>query len=217
MNAIAQNVETRLLALGQKFKEQPVTVPPAEQSTSAKAREAEILREAGLPKRHDRAVGVLDTEWQRKLNTLTESLGSGFLRALVGIQGVGKTQMGVSLCHASARLGRSCLFTTAMDFFVDLRASYRDEAKRDESATLKMFTRPKLLVIDEMDERSENAWENRMLFHLINKRYQSLTDTLLISRRSRDEFLQSLGESIQSRLQETGACTLCEWKSWRGK
>jgi len=102
-----------------------------------------------------------------------------------------------------------------MDFFIDLKATFDDESKTSESAALRAYIKPALLVLAEMDERSESPWENRMLFHMLNKRYNGLKDTLLISRRTKEELLSSVGESIQSRLKETGGVVECNWESFR--
>ena len=182
------------------------------------AKVAELRDLAKMPKRHNKPIARAETEWQTKFDSLTAMIGKGFLIALAGTQGTGKTMMGCAVIRAATAQNKSCLFTTAMDFFIALKSTSDEQAKMNEAAAISIFTKPALLVIDEMDERSESQWENRMIFHAINKRYQDEKDTLLISRKHSTEFLDSMGasgESIKSRLKETGAIIDCEWPSFR--
>ena len=174
---------------------------------------AELRAAAGIPSRHNILITEGDTAWNRKRQEIVARLGNGFLVALVGVQGTGKTQMGSALIYAATQKLLPCKFAVAMDFFIDLKASF--DGKANEAQVIQSYVKPKLLVLDECDERSESAWENRLLFHMLNKRYNAMLDTLLISRRSRDDFMSSLGQSIQSRIQEVGGCIVCDWESFR--
>lgn len=174
---------------------------------------AELQSAAGIPSRHNYLITEADTAWNRKRQELVNRLGNGFLVALVGVQGTGKTQMGSALIYAATQKLLTCKYAVAMDFFIDLKASF--DGKVNEAQVIHSYVKPKLLVLDECDERSESAWENRLLFHTLNKRYNAMLDTLLISRRTQEEFLASLGESIQSRIQEVGGCIVCDWESFR--
>lgn len=191
-------------------------LPPQQAASAEDAQKvAELIEQATIPKRHREPMRREETAWQHKLDDLAAKLGAGFMVALVGVQGTGKTQFGASLIAINCRQKRTAKFTTAMDFFIDLKSTYDEDSKRNEAAALRAYLKPSLLVIDEMDERSESAWENRMLFHMLNKRYAELKDTLLISRRDAREFLASIGQSVQSRLQETGGVISFNWPSWR--
>ena len=183
----------------------------------AHEREEKLRKDAGIPKRHDKLIPPSDSLWEVKRRRLVDKLGSGFLYALTGTQGTGKTQMGAALVYAAAYKLRSAKYACAMDFFIDLKSTFQEDAESREGAVIARYVKPKLLVLDEMDERSESAWENRLLFHMLNQRYNLCVDTLLITRRSADEFLASVGLSIQSRLQETGSLMVCDWPSWRDK
>lgn len=135
--------------------------------------------------------------------------------ALIGERGPGKTQMGVALIRDNSERGKVSHYTTAMEIFLALKASYRSGATESEAEILKRFTNPTLLVIDEMQERGETAWEDRLLTHLIDKRYGSERDTLLISNLKQEDFMAALGPSIVSRLIETGGVVNCNWPSFR--
>lgn len=190
--------------------------PPGEQIVAA-SRAKELRTAASIPERHDKAITPTDSLWQRTHDKIALKLKSGFLIALTGIQGTGKTQMGASLIYSAADRLMSCKYACAMDFFIELKATFQDDAESRESAVINRYLKPKFLVLDEMDERSGSDWENRLLFHMLNKRYNAMVDTLLISRSNRSDFLASIGASVQSRMQETGAIITCDWPSWRGR
>lgn len=175
----------------------------------------ELLKLAELPKRHRCLVPNEQPEWTAVRDGFAAMLGSGFIGALCGEQGSGKTQLGVELAKACCGKLRTTRFASAMDFFIALKKSYDPTDPDSESGILNRFAKPSLLVLDEMDERAETEWENRLLFHLINKRYNDMKDTFLISRRSKEELSLSLGKSVTSRIYETGGFKTAAWPSFR--
>lgn len=191
----------------------PVHIKPI----ASKAHEAvQTLRDrAGIPARNNYEIPDGDGRWHQARAAIVKRLGNGFLMAITGVQGTGKTQLGVSVIQVATNKNLPCKYALAMDFFIALKNTFEDAAKLSESQVIASFVKPKLLVLDEVDERSESAWENRLLFHMINQRYNNLVDTILISRKPESEFLISLGDSITSRIQETGGSIVCDWESFR--
>ena len=155
------------------------------------------------------------TEWRAQFDmllTATETPGSMF--CLIGQRGTGKTQMAVSLLGAATRAGQTCLYCKAMDFFTDLKDSYSEKSATSKQVFLK-YRAPTLLVIDEIQVRSESAWENQSFTHLIDQRYDALKTTILIGNLKPETLAASLGESIYSRMTETGGIVVCDWPSFR--
>lgn len=142
-------------------------------------------------------------------------MGTGFIVALLGGRGVGKTQMAVAACREMAEREKSFLYCTAMDIFLDIKDSFRKGGS--ERDALKNFIRPALLVIDEVQERGETPWEDRLLTHIIDKRYAAERDTLLISNQTKDAFVESIGQSVASRIAEAGGIAVFDWASFREK
>ena len=156
-------------------------------------------------------------EWQKansKLNRLLSDHRGAFL-ALVGSRGPGKTQLGVCAMHRVCQQGKPVRYVKALDFFAEVKAAYLPDSKDDERGVIKRFCRPQLLVIDGMEVRGETPWEDRMLSHLIDRRYDDMTDTILIANLKEEDLLHSIGSSAESRLREVGGVIICDWPSFR--
>lgn len=182
----------------------------------ARERETMRLRSAWCaPLRHAEATPQFTGQWNDRFLTISGKLGSGFLSALTGTRGNGKTQLAVELMKLVTARQKAALYATATDFFVRIKETYRKDSTRTEADILRTFRLPRLLVIDEVGKRSDSQWENNLLFELINRRYNDLTDTLLIDNRPPADFIQSIGPSLASRMQETGGIIECNWPSFR--
>ena len=95
-------------------------------------------------------------------------------------------------------------YTTAMEIFLRIRASFGKTAKETEHDITGELSKCRLLIIDEVQERGNTAWEDRILTHIIDKRYSDLKPTIVIANLTADALAAGLGESIVSRMQETG-------------
>ena len=144
------------------------------------------------------------------------SAKDGSLFFLLGKMGAGKTQLAADIMVAYTRHLLSAEYTTAMRFFLEIKATYgcKDSANT-ELMVLNSFCKPQLLVIDEFEKRSENRWANELLYELVNDRYSMNKDTLLLSNCNEAEFAKLVGPFIVSRMQETGATFVMDWKSFR--
>jgi len=188
----------------------------AERNESIKQGHIHQLRQdAGIPVRHLQCAPGLDGDWAKKLELLSGKLGTGFTAVLIGVRGTGKTQMAVEIVKAATGRMMTCRFITAVGFFMEIKKTYRKEADDSEVDILQRYRRPKLLVIDEIGKRSDSDWENSLLFELLNKRYNDMTDTLLIDNRSKADFSSAIGPSLASRINESGGIIECNWESFR--
>lgn len=180
------------------------------------AKIAELTANWNVPRRQFRAQVSMEGEWGKLLNSLAPKLGTGFLVVLHGTHGGGKTQIGVELMRYQVmKRNKSARFTTAMEFFMSVKQTYRDGAEKDETKLVEEFCKPGFLMVDEIEKRGESVWENNLLFHLFNRRYNDEKDTLLISNLPANELALHLGPSLVSRLNETGGMIPCNWPSRR--
>lgn len=178
-----------------------------------------LTSDAHLPLRHSKTeidhAKPKNQEWQKAYDKMFSSRFTGFLMGLAGTRGNGKTQLAVELCKSYCREVKAALFITAMEFFIDIKSTFRKDEERTEKEALDEYQRYALLVIDEIGIRAETDWENQLLFELINRRYNSKLDTLLISNHSRNDFIKSIGCGLASRMNETGGIIECNWESFR--
>ena len=155
------------------------------------------------------------TEWDNQWNKLKSALGKGIIAVIIGTRGSGKTQMAVCAIRESCSNLESAIFTKALNFFLDVRATYRKESIETEKNILENYCKPELLVIDAIENRSDSPFENILLNHLIDIRYDRMKDTILIGNYDENQFAASMGPSIVDRIHECGIKIICNWKSFR--
>lgn len=167
---------------------------------------------SGVPNRHKKMREYRCESWLKWCDKAKERSGTGMILVLLGGRGVGKTQMSVEIIRHVCKQNQTAMYTKAIDIFLSLRESMRVTSEND---ALKKFLKPSLLVIDAMEERGETTWEDRLLSHIIDKRYDDCNDTIMISNQKKNVFLESCGSSIVSRIKETGGVVECDWESFR--
>jgi DNA replication protein DnaC len=124
--------------------------------------------------------------------------------------------MAACAIRASCKKCRSAIYVKAFDFFLSIRSTYAKEtATKTEQDVLAEFSSPSLLVIDAIENRSDSPFENMLLNHLIDTRYDALKDTILIGNIDEAAFAASMGPSIVDRIHECGVKIVCNWKSFR--
>jgi DNA replication protein DnaC len=138
--------------------------------------------------------------------------------ALLGQRGVGKTWIACGLALDFCRVVRSARYLHVMDYFIGLKETYGEKARKTESGYESDHLRPELLILDEMHERADTAWEDRMLTRLIVKRHELELVTILLSNDTAEQFKSRVGDSVMSRMKDdAGGIVVCEWKSLRGR
>lgn len=188
----------------------------AHNASQAAFRVESLWLDSSAPKRQLGTKAQASGEWGRTLDGLRGKLGSGMFAVLAGKHGSGKTQLGVELMrHQIDTLRRSAVFLSATEFFMQVKATYRPDAQMSEEDVLSRYAKPALLVVDEIEKRGASEWENNLLYHLFNRRYNAIKDTLLISNLSEAELCEHLGPALVSRLNETGGVIDCNWPSRR--
>lgn len=187
------------------------------QSRNWPDRAQRFLENAKVPNLHAHRVPdpEADPRWFQHVNEARNLLGRGFLYCFNGKRGTGKTQAAVSVgkqaCLLAARRNeqnrRPFFYATAMDFFLSIKATYGTDDKCERDA-IAPYLNCSLLVLDEIQVRGSTEWEDRMLDHVIDKRYGMDLDTILIANLTDSDLAKNLGPSIVSRLTEKGrVCT----------
>ena len=168
-----------------------------------------------VPKRYreEWARPVVDADWMMNFGKVMKRVESGGIVALLGRRGTGKTRMAAeAMRNFSPDKGS---YTTAMSLFLRIRASFGKTSKEsEEDVVAEMATTP-LLILDEVQERGNTAWEDRILTHILDRRYGAMTPTIVIANLTETALAECLGESIISRLEETGGIIEIDGKSYR--
>ena len=114
--------------------------------------------------------------WPKSVNrpALERVLALDFLTVpdnvlLVGAQGLGKTMLAKNIAHQAILAGHSALFTTAAELLLDLNGQ---ETARALERRFHHYTRPQLLVIDEIGYLSYDAHAADLLFQIVSRRYE---------------------------------------------
>ena len=88
---------------------------------------------------------------------------------LVGAHGLGKTMLAKNIAHQAVLAGHTALFTTAADLLLDLNGQ---ETARALERRLRHYTRPTLLLVDELGYLSYDARAADLIFQLVSRRYE---------------------------------------------
>ena len=154
-------------------------------------------------------------EWTDAFNRAADMLGTGMIVSMLGDRGTGKTQLAICLCRELHQRKKTFRYVTAYEMFSSIKETYRDDSQISEDVVMRYLINPELLVIDELNEANRTTWEGHVLTHLVDIRYQKERDTLLVSNYRRDQFDDAVGDSIVSRIEETGGYIECRWGSFR--
>jgi DNA replication protein DnaC len=154
-------------------------------------------------------------EWTDAFNRIADMLGTGMTVSLLGDRGTGKTQLAICLCREMHKRKKSFRYVTAYEMFSSIKETYRDDSQVSEDVVMRYLINSQLLILDELNEANRTTWEGHVLTHLVDLRYQQQKDTLLISNYRRDQFDDAVGDSIASRIEETGGYVECRWESFR--
>ena len=177
---------------------------------------ASFIRVSCIPERYKEIAVKKDTPWYKKALELKRKLNEGCcMFTFLGPRGTGKTAMACILMREYCNMNsKSIMYAKTMSFFRDLKTCFGTD--RTEDVTMEKYLEPSLLVLDEIQVRSSSDWENNMLTHLIDLRYDALKSTIMIGNVAKEALAESIGESIYSRLVETGGVVEFNWKSFRG-
>ena len=98
---------------------------------------------------------------------------------LIGSNGVGKSTLAKNLGYQSVMQGHTALFTTAASMLGDLAAQDGDNALRRR---LQHYSKPRLLIIDEIGYLSYSNRHADLLFEIINRRYEQHATVITTNR-----------------------------------
>lgn len=194
----------------------------------------ELLTDWKWPKRNQVEIHSFNNARQDAAAKHVKSFlkGNGAIVAMLGERGTGKTTIAAQIAIAEAwkrvesmttgsTIHRSVFYVKLTDLLTWLKPLYSGfgstNADAMESLRNYLSNDLTLLVIDEIHECGNVQQRGSILTDILDRRYAAMRDTILISNETTEEFQQSAGGSIVSRLQEHGGIVACNWKSWRSE
>lgn len=116
-----------------------------------------------------------DWSWPKQINraTVEDLMTLKFVEEpanviIFGSAGVGKTTIAQNIAYEAAIRGHSTLFVQTLDMITDLE---KQESPRLLKQRLARYTRPKVLVIDEVGYLSFSSQAADLLFQVITRRH----------------------------------------------
>ncbi len=122
-----------------------------------------------------RPIADFDWSWPKKIDRdlVERALTLDFVRegrnlALIGTNGLGKTMIARNIAHQAVLAGFSVLCTTAAELIEDLRSCSPETLRR----RLARYSRPHLLVVDEVGYLSYDSQAADLLYKVVDRRYE---------------------------------------------
>ncbi len=159
-----------------------------------------VLQRMGVPKKF----------LNPKSNTSKLDLGWGYY--FHGPVGTGKTDMAVSLLkniilntEPVDNYGRFkipddlALFVSVPVMLLNIRSAFKSETA-DESGLIKKYTKPFVLVMDDLGTEKVTEWVMQTLYVIINSRYEEEKQTIFTSNYCLEDIRKNLNDKIASRI-----------------
>ncbi|RPD86298.1 DNA replication protein [Neisseria weixii] len=140
-------------------------------------------------------------------------LQSGRCLIFSGLRGTGKNHLACGIANQIISDGYSAVVIAASDMLQTIKASYSGGS---EMEALKAFVLPDLLVLDEFGMGTQSETEARLLFTVINRRYELMKPTMVLTNLSPQEFVEKVDARIRDRLRDNGGKLVpFNWESCR--
>lgn len=147
------------------------------------------LKAAKLPL--NRSMDTFDWHWPESINRdqIQHLFNLSFMRetsnvVLVGTVGLGKTHIASALGKTACERGHSVLCIPAVEIINDLAAA--QQRKVDFRKAMRRYTKPDLLIIDELGYLPVDRVGAELLFQVLGSRYETASTIITTNRIYRD-------------------------------
>ena len=133
-----------------------------------------------------------------------------------GKTGTGKTHLSCAIANHILQKGCTALFMSVVDAVAKIKETFKSSSDETERQAISWFLNPDLLILDEVGVQFGTDAEKMILFRIINKRYEEMKPTILISNLAPKELNDFVGDRVMDRMKENGGMILnFDWKSHR--
>ena len=155
---------------------------------------------------------------RRLADDIAAGTAAGRCAVFIGRPGTGKTHLAAAVATHVMRSLRSVLFTTVTRLIRRIRDTYNRGSAETETQAVEVFTKPDLLVLDEVGVQRGTEDEKLLLFDVLNERYEARRSSILLSNLTVADVRAYLGDRIFDRMREDGGeMVTFDWESHRGK
>jgi len=208
----------------------------AQQTAARRAQDAQRMRSkklreiqsvAGIPARFA-SKSIADyratTEGQRLAATICrryaetwpEQYRKGGSLVLTGLPGTGKTHLACAIANQIMPEHMATVSFGAVSTIIrSVRSTYG--GKGSETQALNQLLQPDLLIMDEIGAEGGSEHDTKLLFEIINKRYENLRPMVVISNLNTDDLQKYLGHRVMDRFKECGIVLAFDWASYRSQ
>jgi len=133
-----------------------------------------------------------------------------------GKTGTGKTHLSCSIANHILQKGCTAVFMSVLDAVGSVKETFTKGSDKTEREAIRWFLNPDLLILDEVGVQFGTDAEKMILFQIINKRYEEMKPTILISNLGAEELKDYVGDRVIDRMRENGGKLLnFDWQSHR--
>jgi DNA replication protein DnaC len=153
---------------------------------------------------------------RRYAESWPEQYRKGGSLVLTGLPGTGKTHLACAIANTIMPVHMATAAFGAVSTIIrSVRSTYG--GKGSETQALNDLLKPDLLVMDEIGAEGGSDHDTKLLFEIINKRYENLRPMILISNLNTDDLEHYLGHRAMDRFRECGVVVAFDWASHRGR
>ena len=149
-----------------------------------------------------------------KLQKSIEIVEAGGIGLFVGTHGTGKTRLLAETAREFLGRKRSRYLKTSKLIRL-IRATYNRKSEKTEDDLVEELTRVPILMIDEIDKRSETPNENALLFSVIDDRFDLGKPTLIAGNIATKDLPKRIDPALLDRAKVDGGLVIFEGDSFR--
>lgn len=187
---------------------------------------AEQIEKSGIPERF-KAKGLETLQSKSVKQKTVFKAVRGYLDQLIkgtsaslimcGKPGTGKSHIGCAMVFEVIQGDRKARYISTSHLMRKVKSTYRKDSDHTEDEVIEFYgDKLALLVIDEVGVQFGTETEKLIFYEIINRRYENMLPTVLVSNLTAEELCTFIGERAFDRFREDGGAILAfDWESYR--